>query len=93
MASVGTFQDFCPGGIECSEWTIPNLAAGATATLDAPFFILDATGPIVVTTKLLSSTPTDANATNNTASVTISPAAAGASASFLALNRQKPSQL
>jgi subtilase family serine protease len=92
VASVGTFQDFCPGGIECSEWTIPTLAAGATATLDAPFFVLDATAPIVVTTKLLSSTPTDANTVNNTATVSISPAAAGAAASILALSRPKPSQ-
>jgi GEVED domain/HYR domain/CARDB/Domain of unknown function DUF11 len=92
VASVGTFQDFCPGGIECSEWTIPSLAAGATATLDAPFFILDANVPIVVTTKLLSSTPTDANTANNTATVSISPAAAGAAASILALSRPKPSQ-
>jgi GEVED domain/HYR domain/CARDB/Domain of unknown function DUF11 len=92
VASLGTFQDFCPGGIECSEWTIPTLAAGATATLDAPFFILDATAPIVVTTKLLSSTPTDANTANNTATVSISPAAAGAAASILALSRPKPSQ-
>jgi hypothetical protein len=92
VASVGTFQDFCPGGIECSEWTISTLAAGATATLDAPFFILDATAPIVVTTKLLSSTPTDANTTNNTSTVSVSPAAAGATASILALSRPKPSQ-
>jgi subtilase family serine protease len=92
MPSIGTFQDFCPGGIECSEWTIPSLAAGATATLDAPFFILDANAPIVVTTKLLSSTPTDANTTNNTATVSVSPAAAGAAASVLALSRPKPTQ-
>jgi subtilase family serine protease len=92
VPSVGTFQDFCPGGIECSEWTIPTLAAGATATLDAPFFVLDANAPIVVTTKLLSSTPTDANTVNNTATVSISPAAAGAAASILALSRPKPSQ-
>jgi GEVED domain/Domain of unknown function DUF11/CARDB/HYR domain/Secretion system C-terminal sorting domain len=93
VASVGTFQDFCPGGIECSEWRIPSLAAGATATLDAPFFVLDATAPIVVTTKLLGSTPTDANATNNTASVTVSPAgAAGTAAPILGLRRQTPTQ-
>ena len=91
VPSVGTFQDFCPGGIECSEWTIPTLAAGATATLDAPFFVLDANAPIVVTTKLLSSTPTDANTANNTASVTVNPAPAPAP-SVLALSRQKPTQ-
>jgi subtilase family serine protease len=92
VPSVGTFQEFCSGGIECSEWTIPTLAAGATATLDAPFFVLDANAPIVVTTKLLSSTPTDANTTNNTATVSVSPAAAGAAGSNLALSRPKASQ-
>jgi GEVED domain/CARDB/Domain of unknown function DUF11/Secretion system C-terminal sorting domain len=92
VASVGSFQDFCPGGIECSEWTIPTLAAGATATLDAPFFVLDATAPIVVTTKLLSSTPTDANTANNTATVSVSPAATGAVAAVLGLRRQTPTQ-
>jgi subtilase family serine protease len=92
VASVGSFQDFCPGGIECSEWTIPTLAAGATATLDAPFFILDANAPIVVTTKLLSSTPVDGNVANNTATVSISPAAAGAAAPILGLRRQTPTQ-
>jgi GEVED domain/Domain of unknown function DUF11/CARDB/Secretion system C-terminal sorting domain len=90
VASVGTFSDFCPGGIECSEWRIPSLAAGATATLDAPFFILDATTSIVATTKLLSSTPVDGNATNNTASVTVNPAPSAAP--ILALSRQKPTQ-
>jgi GEVED domain/CARDB/Domain of unknown function DUF11/Secretion system C-terminal sorting domain len=92
VPSLGSFQDFCPGGIECSEWTIPTLAAGATATLDAPFFVLDANAPIVVTTKLLGSTPTDANTTNNTASVTINPAAASAAAPILGLRRQTPTQ-
>jgi hypothetical protein len=71
--SVGVFNDYCASGIECSEWTIPTLAAGATATLDAPFFVLDAIAPIVATTRLLSSTPTDGNAANNTASVSIAP--------------------
>ncbi len=88
IPSVGTFNDYCAGGIECSEWLIPSLAAGATATLDAPFFVLDAIAPIVVTTNLLASTPTDANAANNTASVTLSPASSALqSASY------KPTQL
>jgi Leucine-rich repeat (LRR) protein len=71
--SVGTFNDYCAGGVECAQWTIPTLAAGATATLDAPFFVLDAIAPIVATTKLLSSTPVDGNATNNTATFSITP--------------------
>jgi hypothetical protein len=90
VASIGTFSDFCPGGIECSEWTIPTLAAGATATLDAPVFILDPTTAIVATTKLLTSTPVDGNAANNSASVTLTPAAPAPA--IQSLNRQKPTQ-
>jgi Leucine-rich repeat (LRR) protein len=74
VASIGTFQDYCPGGIECSEWTIPTLAGGATATLDAPIFILAPTGAITATAALLSSTPTDNTTANNTASVTLNSA-------------------
>jgi subtilase family serine protease len=76
VASIGTFQDYCPGGIECSEWTIPTLAGGATATLDAPIFILAPTGAITATAALLSSTPTDNTTANNTASVTVNSATA-----------------
>jgi hypothetical protein len=89
-ASIGTFSDFCPGGIECSEWTIPTLAAGATATLDAPVFILDPTTAIVATTKLLTSTPVDGNVANNSASVTLTPAAPVPA--IQSLSRQKPTQ-
>jgi hypothetical protein len=46
VASVGTFQDFCVGGVECSEWTIPTLAANTTATLDVPIYVLNATGQL-----------------------------------------------
>jgi GEVED domain/HYR domain/CARDB/Domain of unknown function DUF11/Secretion system C-terminal sorting domain len=90
VASLGTFSDYCAGGTECSEWRIPSLAAGATATLDAPFFILDANVPIIATTKLLSSIPIDANSTNNIASVTVNPAPP--SAPVLALSRPQPTQ-
>jgi hypothetical protein len=74
VASIGIFQDYCPGGIECSEWTIPTLAAGATATLDIPVYVLNPTGAITATTQLLSSNPVDNNTANNTASVTINSA-------------------
>jgi hypothetical protein len=53
--SIGTFQDFCSGGIECSLWKIPNLPAGATATLDAPVFVLAPTGNITATVNSTSS--------------------------------------
>jgi GEVED domain/CARDB/Domain of unknown function DUF11/Secretion system C-terminal sorting domain/HYR domain len=90
VASIGTFQDYCPGGIECSEWTIPTLAGGATATLDAPIFILAPTGAITATAALLNSTPTDANAANNTATVTLNQAIAPAVAPLVIY---KPTQL
>ena len=57
-ASIGTFNDFCPGGIECSQWNIPTLAANSTATLDVPVFILGATGAITASAQFKSSTPT-----------------------------------
>jgi hypothetical protein len=92
VASIGTFQDFCPGGIECSEWTIPTLAGGATATLDAPVFILAPTGGITATATLLSSIPTDNVAANNTASITVNSSTAPI-AQPLALVIHKPTQL
>jgi hypothetical protein len=93
IPSLGTFNDYCAGGIECSEWVIPSLAAGATATLDAPFFVLDATLPIVVTTTLLASTPTNATTANNTASISIAPQTAVATPAIAQLAYQKPTQL
>jgi subtilase family serine protease len=90
VASVGTFQDYCPGGIECSEWTIPTLAGGATATLDAPTFVLAPTGAITATATLLSSTPTDNIVANNTASVTLNQATTPAVAPLVVY---KPTQL
>ncbi len=69
--SVGVWNEWCAGNIRCFEWQIPTLAANATATLDVPIFILNATSPIVATTRLLSSTPTDA--ANNTTSITLRP--------------------
>ena len=88
VTSLGFFNDYCAGGLECSEWIIPSLAAGATATLDAPFFVLDAIAPIVATTRLLNSTPTDGNVSNNIASVTIAPAAGAIQSASI-----KPTQL
>ena len=56
-ASVGTFNDYCAGGIECSQWNIPSLAANSTATLDVPVFILGATSAITASAQFKSSTP------------------------------------
>ncbi len=70
-ASTGAWNEWCAGGAQCFEWTIPTLAANATATLDVPLYVLDATAPIVVTARLLAATPTDVNAANNVATVTL----------------------
>lgn len=56
-ASVGTFNDYCAGGIECSQWNIPTLATNSTATLDVPVFILGATSAITASAQFKSSTP------------------------------------
>jgi PQQ-dependent dehydrogenase (s-GDH family) len=89
-ASIGTFQDFCPLGVECSEWTIPTLAAGTSATLDVPIYVLNPTGTITATATLIASTPTDINTSNNTASVSVNPSTAPISAPLVVF---KPTQL
>ena len=68
--SVGTFQQYCSGGTACYKWTIPSLAANATATLDVPLFALDVM-TITGTAQLLTSTPTDVNTANNISIVTM----------------------
>ncbi|MDZ7878987.1 MAG: HYR domain-containing protein [Saprospiraceae bacterium] len=90
--SVGVFNDYCSGGIECSEWVIPSLAVGATANLSAPFFVLDATAPIAVTTQLLFSTPTN-GLSNNLITLTIPPQTPLVAPNFSQLTYQKPTQL
>jgi hypothetical protein len=69
--SVGTWQEWCSGGIQCYTWTIPNLAANTTATLEIPVYVLDAVGTMTATTHLLSSNPVDSNVTNNVATVLV----------------------
>lgn len=81
--SEGLWQEWCTGGLQCFTWTISNLAAHETATLDVPLFVLDATTPILASTRLLSSTPKDINAVNNIAHITVNSQQA-------ALMRQQP---
>ena len=71
VPTVGTWQEWCAGGVQCYTWTIPAIAAGANAQLNVPLFILNTSAPIVATAKLLSSTPVDANVANNSATYTI----------------------
>jgi HYR domain/Domain of unknown function DUF11/CARDB/Secretion system C-terminal sorting domain len=89
LPSVGTWQPYCSGGVLCYKWTIPSLAANATATLTIPLFVLNVDTAIVASAKLLTSTPVDNNATNNTASVTIAPAP---TQQIAALSVRKPTQ-
>jgi ELWxxDGT repeat protein len=90
VASVGTFQDFCPNSVECSEWTIPTLAANTTATLDVPTYVLNPTAAITATATLLASTPVDNVTANNTATVSINRSTTPA---VQPLVQSKPTQL
>ena len=90
IPSVGTWNEWCSGGIQCFTWTIPSLAANATATLNLPLYVLNPTSPIIATAKLLSSTPVDGNLANNTASVTINKATTAPG--IATLSRQAPTQ-
>ncbi|MEN9611416.1 MAG: hypothetical protein RLZZ628_2230 [Bacteroidota bacterium] len=56
IPSIGSWKEWCTGGVHCFMWTIPNLAANSTATLEVPIFVLDATETIAATAKLLNST-------------------------------------
>ena len=73
LPTLGSWTEYCFGGVPCFEWTIPSLAAGATATLTVPLFIQNATTTITTTATLKSSTPTDNIIANNTASLGINP--------------------
>ncbi len=71
-ASAGEYKEFCPGNLHCRTWTIPNLNAGDSATLTVPVFVLDPNGAnVTVKVNLVSSTPTDGNAANDTATVIV----------------------
>jgi GEVED domain/HYR domain/Domain of unknown function DUF11/Secretion system C-terminal sorting domain len=74
--SVGTWQEWCSGGIQCFTWSIPSLAANSTATLTIPIFVINLSPPLVGTTKLLASTPVDNVVRNNIATVSVNPAPA-----------------
>jgi GEVED domain/HYR domain/SprB repeat/Secretion system C-terminal sorting domain len=92
VPSVGIWNSYCSGGVQCFEWTIPSLAANSVGTLDVPLFILDVRTPITATASLLSSTPVDTKTGNNTANLIINPAANLVEAPLF-LKTQKPSQL
>lgn len=72
--SIGTWQEWCLGGLQCFTWTIPTLSGNATATLNVPIYVMNPTPPMVATTKLLSSTPTDNFLANNAASISLNQA-------------------
>jgi hypothetical protein len=76
LPSVGTWNEWCAGGIQCFTWTILTLPPNSTATLTLPTFVINLAPPLVGTTKLLSSTPTDNIVGNNTATISVNPAPA-----------------
>jgi PQQ-dependent dehydrogenase (s-GDH family) len=74
IPSVGTWNEWCTGGIQCFLWTIPSLVANTTATLTVPIYVLNPTSPLVATAKLLNSTPVDNLVSNNTATISLTAA-------------------
>jgi hypothetical protein len=87
--SVGNWQPYCTGGVECNRWVIPTLAANTTATLSIPLFVLDVDTAIVATARLTASTPADNNVSNNFASIAIAPET---TQQIQALSIRKPTQ-
>jgi uncharacterized repeat protein (TIGR01451 family) len=73
VPSVGTWNETCPNGVQCYEWTIPTLGMNQTATLTVPLRITGATNSIETTAKLIRSTPTDVDASNNIGNWRIDP--------------------
>jgi hypothetical protein len=68
--SIGKWEEICADNAPCFKWTIPALAVGQEAILTVPLFILDV-NTIVATARLLATSPTDGNATNDVATTTI----------------------
>jgi hypothetical protein len=87
--SVGSWSEWCSGNVQCFRWTIPALEVGQEAILTVPVFVLDVNTPIVATAKLLATSPTDGNATNDVATTTTPKFVSAATA----LARKKPTQL
>lgn len=69
--SVGKWSEYCSGGVKCYTWAIPSLAANASANLNLSLFNLNTTQPITGVAKLLSSTPVDAQTSNNQSVLTL----------------------
>ncbi len=92
VPSVGIWNSYCSGGVQCFEWTIPSLAANSVGTLDVPLFILDVRTPITATASLLNSTPVDTKTGNNTATLIVNPTVSFVDAPLF-LKKQSPSQL
>ncbi len=73
--NLGSWNEWCAGGVQCFEWRIPTLEPNSAATLTLPLYVLNPVSPIVATATLVSSTPVDGNAANNVARVSINAAA------------------
>ena len=77
-ASAGTYQDYCAGGVRCQTWTIPSLAAGASATLTLSVFVLDPAGASITgNASLISTTPADNNPANDMSSAVVTASGGG----------------
>jgi hypothetical protein len=90
VASLGTWREW-QAGQRIFEWQIPNFPANSTATLTVPLFFLDLVqNSTVFMATLTTSTPTDINTPNNTASLTLGLLGAPV---IVNLSAKKPTQL
>ena len=69
--SAGLWKEWCSGNVHCFNWDISTLAANGMATLKVPMYIQDINTPILLNAKIISSTPTDNDLTNNEAMLTL----------------------
>ncbi len=69
-STYGQFYEWCSGGVKCREWRISYLPANTTARLTLRYYQL-ANYTQNVSANITSSSPTDDNSSNNSASVTL----------------------
>ncbi len=68
-ATLGEWQEWCSNGLQCSTWSIPQLLTGEEATLSLPVYIGNVTTSVTASARLISSSPDDADVSNNTATL------------------------
>jgi Domain of unknown function DUF11/Secretion system C-terminal sorting domain/HYR domain len=66
-SSGTTWTETCANGVNCYEWVIPNLDANQSAYVKIPLEMLKVIGKFKLNAELVSSTPADTDASNNSA--------------------------